>query len=82
MRALYLAMKSSIDGTASPTNFNMVLYWDNNLVHAGEYLLDPYAQLHIQVGDFEMDILSSSDRVTDICPLKVIQCHDYSKQSS
>ena len=34
----YRAMNCSIDGTSSPTNFSMVLYCDNSLVHAVEYL--------------------------------------------
>lgn len=38
----YRVMNCSIEGTSSPTNLSIVLYWDNSRVHAGEYL---YAQV-------------------------------------
>lgn len=38
MPTRYRVINCSIDGTSSLTNLNMVLYWESNRVHAGEYL--------------------------------------------
>lgn len=63
-------MNSSIDGTSSPTSFNIVLYCDNNLVHAGEYLLQQkqcaWCSADIQLSMPRLDSLNGRYGVTDI----------------
>ena len=75
----YRVINCSIDGTSSFTNLNMVLYWESNRVHAGEYL---YVNVlsNVLSSRRECYSLSRGDRIPNICSFKVFQRDDNPKE--
>lgn len=76
MRTRYRAMNCSIECTELLTSLSMVMYWDNNFVHAGEYLFHALLALAADRRAMRWYSLGGGDRVAYVCPFKIVQGYD------
>lgn len=79
---LYRFINSSTLGTSVPKSFNMVLYCDNNRVHAGEYLFKIIAVAqYTKIGkdDDEKDALRCRYGISNVCSFEIVEGNYYAK---